>query len=59
MDVNGLVSLLIYLLIGGVIVYVVYWIVGMLSLPEPVKQAALLIVALVVLLWLLRVFGLV
>ena len=57
MAVNGLVQLLLYLLIGGVIVYVVFWILGMLSLPQPVKQIILVIVAIVVLLWLLSTFG--
>jgi len=54
---NDLLHLLIYLLIGGLVVYVVYWIVGMLALPQPVKTVILVIVALVVLLWLLSTFG--
>lgn len=54
---NDLVHLLIYLLIGGLIVYVVYWIIGMLTLPQPIKTVILAIVALVVLLWLLSTLG--
>jgi hypothetical protein len=56
---DGLVQLIIYLLLGGVVVYLVYWILGMLSLPQPAKQAILVVVAIVALLWLLRTFGLV
>jgi hypothetical protein len=59
MGTDGLVQLVIYLLLGGVVVYLVYWILGMLSLPQPVKQVILIVVAIVALLWLLRTFGLV
>jgi hypothetical protein len=59
MGTDGLVQLIIYLLLGGVVVYLVYWILGMLSLPQPAKQAILVVVAIVALLWLLRTFGLV
>lgn len=55
--IDGLVRLLIYLLIGGLIVYAVYWIVGMLTLPQPVKTVILIIIAIIVLLWLLSTFG--
>lgn len=54
---DGLIRLLIYLLIGGAIVYLVYWIVGMLTLPQPVKTVILVIIAIIVLLWLLSTFG--
>ncbi len=56
MQLNGLLSLLLYLLIGGLVVYIIYWIVGMLALPAPVKNIILAIVAIVVLIWLLSVF---
>lgn len=58
MDTGGLLQLLIYLLIGGLIIYAVYWIIGLLELPPQVKTIAALIVAIVVLIWLLRTFGL-
>lgn len=58
MDVNGMAQLVIYLLLGAIAVYIVYWIVGMLSLPEQAKTAAALIVAVIVLVWLARTFGL-
>lgn len=57
MAINGMVQLIIYLLLGGIIVYIVYWIVGMLTLPPPVKTAICLIIALVVLLWILSTLG--
>jgi hypothetical protein len=55
--IDGLVRLIIYLLLGGFIVWVVYWIIGMLTLPQQVKTIILVIVAIAVLLWLLSVFG--
>ena len=55
--IDGLVRLIIYLLLGGLIVYIVYWIIGMLALPQPVKTVILIIVAVIVLLWLLSTFG--
>jgi hypothetical protein len=58
MTMNDLVSLLLYLLVGGLIVYVVYWILGMVTLPAPAKNVILIIVAVIVILWLLRTFGL-
>lgn len=58
-NTSVLVNLLIYLLVGGLIVYVVYWIIGMLSIPLQAKNIILVVVAIIVLLWLLRVFGLV
>jgi uncharacterized membrane-anchored protein len=55
---HGLIELIIYLLLGGVVVYLVYWIIAMLTLPQPVKTAILIVVAVIVLLWLLSTFGL-
>ena len=54
---SELLTLLIYLLIAGVVIYVVNIVVGMLSLPPQVKTVVLIIVALVFLLWILRVLG--
>lgn len=54
---SELLTLLIYLLIAGVVIYVVNIVVGMLSLPPQVKTIVLIIVALVFLLWILRVLG--
>jgi hypothetical protein len=55
--IDGLVRLLIYLVLGGLIIWIVYWIVGMLTLPQQVKTVILIIVAVIVLLWLLSTFG--
>jgi hypothetical protein len=59
MGTEALISLLIYLLIGGLIIWVVSYILGMLTLPQPAKQVILIVLAIIVLLWLLRTFGLI
>jgi hypothetical protein len=45
------------LLIGGIVIYVVNLVVGMLALPPQVKTIILIIIGLVFLLWILRVLG--
>lgn len=65
MDVEGeivtgiepLISLLIYLIIGGILIYIVMWIVGMLAIPQPIKTAITILIALIVVLWILSTLG--
>ncbi len=52
-----MVSLLVGLLILALVVYVAFIIVGMLPLPEPVKQIVVIILALVFLVMLLQRLG--
>jgi hypothetical protein len=54
---NELIQLLIYMLIGGIVIYVVNLVIGMLALPAQVKTIVLIIVGLVFLLWILNVLG--
>lgn len=53
-----LIPLLVQLLIGGLVVYAVYWFIGMLALPEPFKKIVMVVIAIIALLWLLGLFGL-
>lgn len=53
---NELLRLLVYLLIGGLIVYVVYWILGMIALDPKIRQVLSVVVAVVVIIWLLITF---
>jgi hypothetical protein len=57
MDASALINLLVYLLVGGLIVYVVLWIVGMLAIPQPIKNVIVAIIAIIVLLWILSTLG--
>jgi len=54
--VNSLLQLLIYLLIGGAIIYVVYWILGMIAIDPRLRQAISVVVAVIVIIWLLVTF---
>lgn len=54
-DVNHALALLIYILIGGLVVYAVSWFVGLLHLPDQVKHVILIVVAVLALVWLLGV----
>jgi len=56
MSTNAMVDLLIYLLIGGLIVFVVYWIVGMLTLDARLKQVVLVVISVIVAIWLILTF---
>ncbi len=53
-----MISILVSLLIAAAVIYVVYMIIGMISLPAPMKNIVYIIVALIVLVWLLSFFGL-
>jgi hypothetical protein len=55
---DALLTLLIYLLIAGVVIYVVNLLIGMLTLPGQVKTIILIIVSLIFLVWILRTLGL-
>ena len=53
---NALMELAIYLLIGGLIIFLVHWIVGMLAIDAALKQVILVVVAVIVIIWLLMTF---
>jgi len=57
MAISNLVYLLLYILIGGLIVYAAVWVLGLLALPQPVKNIIAVIIAIIVLLWLLGTLG--
>lgn len=52
-----MISLLLWLLVLALVIYVVYLIVGMLPLPSPAKQIVTLILAVVFLIILLQRLG--
>lgn len=55
--IEPLISLLIYLIIGGILIYICMWIVGMLNIPQPIKTAITILIAVIVVLWILRTLG--
>lgn len=54
---NEFVTLLIYLLLAGVLIYVVQLLLGMLAIPSQIKTIILIIIGLIFLLWILRAVG--
>ncbi len=54
---TGIVELIIYLLLIGLLIYVVQLVLGMLALPAPVKTIILIILAIVLVFWLLQTLG--
>lgn len=52
-----LLSLLLFLLIGAVILYVVYLIIGLFPIPANMRSVIVIILALVFLIWALRALG--
>lgn len=52
-----MLTLLLQLLVGALVIWVVHYIIAMLKIPEPGKTIVYLIVAVVAIVWLLRLFG--
>jgi uncharacterized protein YhhL (DUF1145 family) len=48
------VSFLIYLIVGGLICYLLWWLIGFINLPEPFAKVARIIVAVVAVLFLIN-----
>lgn len=56
-DIHGLIQLIIYILLAGLVIYAISFVISLLALPETVRKIVLIILALIVLLWLLIKFG--
>lgn len=54
LSVSGLLPLLIQLVIIGLILWLVWWFLGYVSLPEPLNKVAQVLVALIVLIYLVN-----
>ncbi len=51
---DSLLQLLIYLLVAGVVIYVIQLLLAMLVLPAQVKTIIMIVIGLVFLIWILR-----
>jgi len=49
---NGLLQLFIDICIGGLFIYLIFWVLGYLGAPEPIRKIAVVIVVLFVVIWL-------
>ena len=52
-----MIELLVTLILVCIVVYAVYVVMGMLTLPAPIKQLIYLLIAVIVLFWMLDRFG--
>lgn len=55
--INQLISFLIILLLAGCVIYALNWFIGLLSIPQPIKNIILLMIGIISLLWLLQWLG--
>ena len=53
-----MISILITLLLVAAVVYILYLILGMITLPAPIKTIIYMVAGLIILIWLLQYFGL-
>lgn len=44
---SALVSLIVYLLVAGIVLWLLYWLVGVVNPPEPFKKVATVVLAIV------------
>lgn len=58
MGIEGLITLIIYILLLGLLIYALNWLLAQMTLPQPVKTIILVIVAILVLLYMARTAGL-
>jgi hypothetical protein len=52
-----MLSLLIYLIIFALIAYLVFWLLGRLPTPEPIRTIVIVVFVVVLILWLLSMVG--
>ncbi len=52
MDVSGLMHLLVLLVVGGLILWLFWWFIGYVGLPEPFNKVARVLIGLVALIFL-------
>lgn len=55
---EGLLGLLITIIILALILYVVFWALGQIALPQPIRTIIVVVIALVLLVYLVQRFGL-
>jgi hypothetical protein len=54
-----MISILLTLLVAVLVIGIAYWVITLVPLPPPFKQVALVICALILLIWVLNIVGVV
>lgn len=52
------VTLLVTIVVVALILYVIFWALGQIPLPQPIRTVIVVVVALIILVWLVQRFGL-
>ena len=55
--IASLITFLIVLIIAGCVIYALNWFIGLLAIPQPIKNVILIAIGLIALLWLLSFTG--
>lgn len=55
LSAHGLMMLVIQLVIGGLILWLIWWFVNYVGPPEPIKKVCLVLIALFALIWLVNI----
>ncbi len=58
LNVSDVITFIVELLLAGLIVYAIYWFLGILNLPGQIKNIVMIIIGVIALLWLLKLLGL-
>jgi hypothetical protein len=53
MEMGGLLQLLVTIIVAGLIFYLLYWLIGVVGLPEPFNKVAIVVLALVCVIFLI------
>ena len=51
-----LISLLIWLLIIGLVIYLIFWVMSYLGVPEPIRKVVTVVVVVIAILWIVGNF---
>lgn len=51
-----MISLLIYALVFALVCYIIFWVMGYLGVPEPIRKVVTVIIVLIAVIWLLSNF---
>lgn len=53
-----MIELLIWIIVVALVVYLLFWILGQIAMPQPVRTVIIVLVALILLVYLVQRFGL-
>jgi hypothetical protein len=58
MNMEGLLGLLVWIVVVALVCYVIFWALGQMTLPQPIRTVIVVLVALILLVFIVNRFGL-